>query len=308
MDAASYTAASTMPVKLLRQLDICVPDRIVPVHVQFNPTNKCPLNCSYCSCKNRDKQVEMDLECAFSTMYQFIVLGAKAITITGGGDPLAWPHINIFIENIYRKLRVGLVTDAVLVKNFSTLSLLTWCRISMSAEHLPDISNFVCSSADIGISYVITGKQKNTDSDNIKRLQKEYGKYVTHIRVVEDILDSECTPIEEIRKEAGPCDKVIWQGRKRHGTGTKKCLVSLLKPNITPEGLVTPCCGVQYAGDPPDLAYTEKYSMGTIEDIRGIWEGQRFFDGSICKKCYYGDYNTVLNAAYKAGISHKEFI
>jgi len=49
MNIASYTAASTIPAKLFCDLNflygVAKSGHIKPLHIQVNPTNKCPLNC-----------------------------------------------------------------------------------------------------------------------------------------------------------------------------------------------------------------------------------------------------------------------
>ena len=68
--------------------------------------------------------------------------GLKAVTITGGGEPLLYPMINEMIECLsIRNISTGLVTNGILLssklkhKNFNKL---TWCRISCSSEYKID--------------------------------------------------------------------------------------------------------------------------------------------------------------------------
>ena len=84
----SFSAADTIPGKLLANegvIDYVKARKILPYHVQINPTNRCSLKCSFCSCANRDKTVEMDWKLCSNVVEGFHALGAKAFTITGGG-------------------------------------------------------------------------------------------------------------------------------------------------------------------------------------------------------------------------------
>jgi len=102
---------------------------------------------------------------------------------------------------------------------------------------------------------------------------------------------------------------VIFQGRKRYSHGNKKCLLSLLKPNIGPDGNIYPCCGVQYLDKIPNRTFSETYSMGKITDIEKIYEEQRYFNGSVCDRCYYAEYNYAMNMMWGyASVHHREFI
>jgi len=60
----SYSSANIFPMKIFRNYDlinfILKHKMIIPYHLQFNPTNKCNFNCSFCSCSNRDRELEFD--------------------------------------------------------------------------------------------------------------------------------------------------------------------------------------------------------------------------------------------------------
>jgi len=64
----SFTAADSMPLKVLLDKDLVHhahhDNRLTPVHIQFLPTNKCNMNCDFCSCAERDQNLEMDFELA----------------------------------------------------------------------------------------------------------------------------------------------------------------------------------------------------------------------------------------------------
>jgi len=318
MNKLSFVSASVLPVKLLTNIDLvsaALSNKIIPWHVQLNPTNRCPLRCSFCSCENRDKMLELDFERAKDIISQFKKLGTKAITITGGGDPLAYSHINELIEFIHDlQINISLVTNGVLFKNLKieNVNKITWCRISISDEHIIDgdkLTDYLSIPIDWAFSYVLCNKKLN--EDNIRSAIKIATKYnFTHIRIVNDILDKSIN-IEDVKILVDRLgllkDKIIYQGRKEYTKGNKKCLISLLKPNIGADGNIYPCCGVQYAKTNPDLNYSSDFSMGT--DILDIYNNQKYFDGSICSKCYYSEYNDVLSMMWNAcDLMHANFI
>jgi intein/homing endonuclease/molybdenum cofactor biosynthesis enzyme MoaA len=72
-------------------------------------------------------------------------------------------------------------------------------------------------------------------------------------------------------------------------------------------GILTHNCGGQYASETPDLACTNSFSMGKIEDLENIYMNQRHFDGSSCFRCYYDDYNVVLDKI-TTKVEHEEFL
>jgi MoaA/NifB/PqqE/SkfB family radical SAM enzyme len=58
----SFVSANAFPHKILRDIplltSIIEKKKILPRHVQLSPTNKCNLNCIFCSCKLRDLSQE----------------------------------------------------------------------------------------------------------------------------------------------------------------------------------------------------------------------------------------------------------
>jgi MoaA/NifB/PqqE/SkfB family radical SAM enzyme len=317
MNVSSYTSASTFPAKILNPDIIydAISHSIKPYHIQLNPTNKCPLNCSFCSCKNRGDE-EMPFEQAHEIINFFQNAGTKACTITGGGDPLAYPDINMLINYLnLHGMSAGLVTNGVLIDNLDTRSYLKWIRVSTSMHNkisgkaqdmLKKIKDY--HQTDISSSYVI---HDGNLSNLIETVEIANKLNFSHVRVVDDILDDGCSHMDEathLLAEAHIDDsRVIYQGRKGYTKGSLKCLISLLKPNIGPSGNVYPCCGIQYSLKTPSLTFDDQLSMG--KDYKSIWSNQEYFDGSVCSKCFYSGYNDLLNVAWdSAELSHKEFV
>jgi hypothetical protein len=135
----------------------------------------------------------------------------------------------------------------------------------------------------------------------------------SHVRIVSDILSDidysgGMFAIQKHLEEKGIDQSlVIYQNRSIWEKGTKNCYISLLKPVISADGKIYPCCGAQYAikgeeGNLPDVM-----CMGGIEDFTKIFENNIPFNGSVCDKCYYTDYNKALDVLLN-GINHKEFV
>lgn len=319
---SSYISANAIPSKVITNGEIMGQvknHRLKPIHIQLNPTNKCPLNCSFCSCKNRDKGAEYSWEGLVEAMDVFINQGTKAVTISGGGEPLSYPWINDCIAYLRKHdVEVGLVTNAILFHKLSPKIIpdLTWCRISLSDENirvLRQLSDLLRPGCDWAFSYVLTKKFK--EENVFKALEFANDRSFTHVRIVDDILDESqendnMSDLREAVKTRGLNDDiVVYQGRKQYTKGHKKCLFSLLRPVVDATGLIIPCCGAQYAKNPPSLDFDETMVMGSISDMNEIWSSQTYFDGSVCSKCYYGDYNDMLNMVWEhMSLKHKFFV
>ena len=251
----SYSAASVFPVKLIKKKELCVDGdgNIKPVHVQFCPTNKCNLNCPFCSCSERERQHELELNTLANALCDLADLGMKSVTITGGGEPCMYPWLSDIIRYLHDlHVGVGLVSNGLLLDSIQdVLPMVTWCRVSVSdfrdIDKLLDKMGLIVPGANIdwAFSYVLT--DKFDFSKFIKCLAFANVHKFTHVRLVSDIMNPGKTPpmygVKEDVKESGLDDSiVIYQEREESTPGVKGCRISLLKPLIAPDGYLYPCC------------------------------------------------------------------
>lgn len=321
----SYTAASSLPLKLLHSEEVLSGvrlGRVFPVHVQFTPTDRCNLKCSWCSCANDSRKTSIPLEKVRTMVGILKRWSTKAITVTGGGEPLLHPDLPAMLELFHDAgWEIGLVTNAYLFDRLDIGSLcrLRWCRISCSDDRgleSNSLGEIVEGAVDRGpmidwaFSYVVT------KDFNAKRLAGYLAfaneHKFTHVRVVSDLLDLENVPDMDTVRHAvhleGADDHLaIYQGRKDFTRGTKQCWISLLKPVISAEGKVFPCCGAQYSLTTPTLNMPPELCMGEIKDLDDILAHQWHFDGSICYRCYYSNYNMMLGSLLSP-VEHQAFV
>jgi len=300
MSLRDYVAASEFPHKLLYQ-EVVRDGKILPIHVQYIPTNKCNLNCGICSYSDRDKNLEISLEQSKKIFETLSYLGTKAMTITGGGEPLKHPHINEMIDSLEKKdIKVGLVTNGLLLRILDSHKNLTWCRISSSDDRIPAYNSIkhalsINPDTDWAFSHVVTKNPNYEIIEGVIDFANEYN--FTHVRLVSDLLDLDNVDMEQAKiniKLSGIDDgKVIYQERKDSTQGTEKCYISLLKPVISPEG-VFPCCGTNYAIKGSKRKPIKKMKMGKVENLASILDSQKHFNGSVCDTCYYSQYNKFL--------------
>ena len=67
-----------------------------PLTLQIAPTDKCNLDCTYCSVKEREGD-EIPFEKLMPVIDTFVELGIVSAEITGGGDPTLYPNVNELI-------------------------------------------------------------------------------------------------------------------------------------------------------------------------------------------------------------------
>lgn len=72
-----------------------------PIHVRVKPQNACNHNCSYCAYRLESLSVGKDMsvrdrmprEKLLELIDDFIEMGVKAVTFSGGGEPFLYPHL-----------------------------------------------------------------------------------------------------------------------------------------------------------------------------------------------------------------------
>ena len=317
------SASSLLPIKILLDTqNICdiKNKEIKPVHLQFMPTNKCNLKCSWYSCADRNKKSELDIKEIKKIIEMFAGLGTKSVTISGGGEPCLHPNINEIIYCFYDcGIEIGLVTNGYLINNIKKEQLrkLVWCRISCG-NHYDNIENYLkairvacfnAPSVDWAFSYVMSSHSDFNNLDLIVNMANAID--FTHVRIVPDLYNVDRTNVEYSQmflKRAGIDDSlVIYQDRDNYTCGRKKCLISLIKPVITAEGRIQPCCAVQYLKFLDKRSFGEETDMGSWSDFVDIFKEQRYFNGEKCDKCYYDNYNYLLDSL-QSDVKHINFI
>lgn len=318
----NFTAASTMPLKLTRCPQAIVEGKIRPYHILLMPTNRCNANCSWCAYGSIDRGLEMDIEETIKIIDYFKSLGTKAITITGGGEPTLHPNIKEIIQHAHdNEINVGLSTNGLLwSKRGINMSiedrLLTWVRISVIETEGDYDCNRIINFAnnfpftDVGISFTVA---RDVNLNMAKRVCEIADALVnvTHVRFVQNIYDVENDSMAMVRDAcASITDKALFLWRRDFVKGTKECLVSLLKPVIDTTGYIYPCCGIQYANYEKKFEDTDwqkdmpsKFAMCYWRDFHKV----EAFNGLVCKKCYYDNYNKILQCMISKPI-HGNFL
>jgi wyosine [tRNA(Phe)-imidazoG37] synthetase (radical SAM superfamily) len=116
---------------------------VAPVHIRVKPTNHCNHNCSYCGYRADnldlgDEMVEKDSIPAkrmLSSAHEFVSMGVKAVTFSGGGEPLLYKPLPDVIEILAAGgVRVASLTNGFNLKGHVADAFVkhgTWVRISL---------------------------------------------------------------------------------------------------------------------------------------------------------------------------------
>jgi MoaA/NifB/PqqE/SkfB family radical SAM enzyme len=212
-----------------------------PIHIRIKPTNICNHNCSYCSYQNSYGQLGKDMNggdfIPYSKMVEImndcIDMKVKAITFSGGGEPLMYRNIDGVFRHLYgNKIKLGMLTNGILLSDELAkiaLKCCTWIRISMDgwdpksyAEYrgcpesnfdrlMDNIRKAVASKSGcvIGVNIIVDGKNAEHLYDMVKmvyelgvRSIKISPCIVSNSREVNNEIHSTLTPIvmEQLRQ------------------------------------------------------------------------------------------------------------
>lgn len=107
------------------------------ITTEIDPTNICSHKCPGCAGGQEGSKVSLTLDAMRSCLKQIHELGGKAVTFTGGGEPLLNPATVLAIDYAgYLGLDVGLVTNGSWLSLDNILPILNnckWVRISLDA-------------------------------------------------------------------------------------------------------------------------------------------------------------------------------
>jgi sulfatase maturation enzyme AslB (radical SAM superfamily) len=128
-----------------KKLDAITEGRFTaPIYIRLKPTNICNHSCWYCGYQaNPDMSMGDDIDLRDVIPHDklnelcddFIKLGVKAVTFTGGGEPLVYPKIDLFLDKLLNhNIKVAVITNGANLKGRIASSLAgkaSWVRVSM---------------------------------------------------------------------------------------------------------------------------------------------------------------------------------
>ena len=189
-----------------------------PIHIRLKPINACNHRCFYCCYRNpnlllnqRFNEKDMIPRAKMQEIVQDIAAGGvKAVTFTGGGEPLIYPHISEAVEALINNdVKVAVLTNGSRLKGDVAGPLAdgaSWVRISIDAADrdtfsqsrgvgpqefdgiLSNIENFARHKhpdCELGINFIVTQLNVGKVFTFIK-LMKDRG--VDHVKVSECVV------------------------------------------------------------------------------------------------------------------------
>jgi len=336
--------------------DIGEGKRIAPIYIRIKPTNYCNHKCYYCSYADNElglrDSVNRQDQISWVKMQEILSdisdMDVKAVTFSGGGEPLVYPHI---VESMQRILNAGIdlsiITNGQMLKGdrAEVLTKAKWVRISFDSANAetyskvrqvpPDAFREVCDNirqfskikqnhCELGINFVINHENADQVYD-MARMVKELG--VNHIkftaRVTKDLFEYhdpfKQKVIEQIHHSKEELEGEGFQViNKYEGDFDSalvfhrcydKCYINRIFTVIAADSKVYFC---------HDKAYVSESVVGDLKDqsFKELWFSketvrryQEFNPMVECNHhCVYDDRNELLNTFYSLDRNHINFI
>ncbi len=336
--------------------DIGAEKRIAPIYIRIKPTNYCNHKCYYCSYAdsalglrdsvNRQDQIPQD------KMREIISdisdMGVKAVTFSGGGEPLVYPYI---VETMRSVLEAGIdlsiITNGQLLRGerAEVLTDAKWVRISFDSadaetyakvrqlpleafdevcDNIQKFSRMKKAECELGINFVINHEnagQVYRMAEMVKGLGAKHIKYTA--RVTKDLFayhePFQKDVIEQIHRAKSQLEGDGFRIINKYESDFDsvlvfhrcydKCYVNRIFTVIAADSRVYFC---------HDKAYVEEGVVGDLKNqsFRELWFSdetvkryQEFNPEKECNHhCVYDDRNELLNTFYSLDKMHINFI
>jgi len=295
----SYACSVTFPIKICFTTIVADDGKIIPRHATIFPTNICNLNCSFCSHSECDRESSIDFQHLKEMVKEGKYFGFRAITLSGGGEPLLYNSIEDLIWFIHRQgIEIGLITNGTLLNRIpkTLLNKLTWCRISMSDNRdiLNDNIVDIIRNTDItwGCNYILT---ENFNRQLLLALLKQAAQLDFEYFRITDDQHNDNIELPNIKLP----EFAYYFRRNDYMEPGGACYIGLLKPTINVDGLIYPCC------HPTTMKRLDSKNAIAVS-IQELYDKQPVFDGSICLKCPFMQYNRILGKL--KSITHSAFL
>lgn len=185
-------------------------ERCNPLYIRIKPTNLCNHNCYYCHYKNPylsldeyDGNDMIPREKMMEIIEDLKNMGTKAVTFSGGGEPLIYPYIEEAVEKVLDSgIELSMITNggALNGRKAHLLAKAKWVRISMDSietvnyannrgipenslgkllDNLEQFAKLKNPDCELGINFVI-GKENYKEIRKLAETMKKIG--VNHVK------------------------------------------------------------------------------------------------------------------------------
>lgn len=211
-------------------------ERCYPLYIRLKPTNRCNQNCYYCTYRNTYmdlSEYNMDDEIPYEIMMSLLddmsMMGVKAVTLSGGGEPLLYPYIEDTMNRLLDSgIDLSIITNGSLLygKKAELLSRAKWVRISIETvsagkyseirgvkkdtynqlcDNIREFSKIKDDNCELGVNMVVT-KDNYMEVAEMAKVMKCLG--VNHVKYAPLLSDNTINYHKDIKKKVA--DALMW--------------------------------------------------------------------------------------------------
>jgi radical SAM protein with 4Fe4S-binding SPASM domain len=335
-------------------------EMFAPKDIQIDLEAYCPHSCEFCSYRNvnwqdhgmefeepskRSKSTGLPKEIALRLPREMHEAGIPSIELTGGGEPIVYPYIREFLEELGKyPIELALVTNGAsltpqiqeLMKN------LKWIRFSVDAvtpeahalvhrvpkpvfgtvmKHIKEVVDRKYEDCKVGISFVIT-KHNYHEIEQAAAMYKDLGVDSVRYTFTYDPEGMGTMDSQQISEAGQAMNRArSYQDETFKVFGTMRRLEYYSQPNtdfdfcgyqyftwaIGYDGAVYPCC---------IMKYHKGFALGdlrnnSLKEIVNSEERQKFisdFDVHDCKACWLRDKNQFIEYLLADSPQHVNYV
>lgn len=295
-----------------------------PQSLQVALTNRCNLQCVFCSVAERELKQQWDYEELCKAIQSFIKVGIKTIEFSGGGEPTLHPEFNSITH--FAKglgLRLGLITNGLRLKYIPehVLQCYDWIRISMVAldyQKTIELPDKFPDNVTIGMSYVVGQKEYQgkrsywqSDFEQLMKIREYALKYKAQfIRIVPECFSDEIEMNQIHEHYDTLCNKLgnPWLFQPKLLKQAEYCVMDCIKPWLDVSGYVFPCNSISLLSD-AQRYFHPKYRLCHWTKIENYYNnrGNKSLDVSSCDKCAFTKNNEIIKQLLQP-LEHEEFV
>lgn len=298
-------------------------DTSYPVSVELSLTNRCNLQCVYCSDRGlRDRLGDRMTADALERLYDDLAIGGtRGVVIEGGGEPTISPLFTQAVRAARRRrLAVGLITNGVEYPYGDLLDHLEWVRVSLDAaspeqyaatKQVDRFDRVLANLADmaarracvVGVGYVVTRDNTAGLEELVMHLRQIGVDYVQFRPVIDHPDLAPTTELEYLKKFETERFAVMTEAMGENadrGNDGLGCVAHSLSTVIAADGSVYLCGRLNVDPDFPPIGNV------VAEGFDAIWKGlerrrqaamvrRSEFCRMHCPQCRLTKYNVLMH-------------
>jgi len=193
-------------IAAVRSTEAAEPDQSYPISVELSLTNRCNIDCVYCSDLDLRKREGMGSDLRTDTLFPLFADlkagGTRGVVIEGGGEPVIHPEFETIVHHLADiGLPAGLITNGTRPLPPDVLSKLEYIRVSVDAstpeewaslkgqdrfaDVLANVRDYARHCSTVGVGYVVTNTNMSDIETFVLRIRQHGVAYIQFRPVVD---------------------------------------------------------------------------------------------------------------------------